>query len=127
MDFQDCCGRRGGLGWVSGPMAEMTKDRRRDAEGGSDELVRILTDLTGDFERLDSMIQEQRRIIEEPTGQFGRGRNINRVSLRFKAEASEVAMRTRKALDQLRLFAEPAKPPAHGDPAREPPRELRPG
>ena len=73
------------------------------------------------------MIQEQRRIIEEPTGQFEYGRNINRVSLRFRAEASEVALRTRKALGQLRLFAEPAKPPVHGDPAREPARERRRG
>jgi len=103
-------------------MAEMTRNRSRDnevqlrlAESGY-KAVRILTELTSDFERFDSMIDEQRSVLEHPAVGLRRGQSIDREFLRFRLEAAEVATRTRKALDQLRQLAEPAKPGASGDP-----------
>jgi hypothetical protein len=37
--------------------------------------------------------------------------------LRFRLEAEEIALRTRKALDRLRLLAEPAKSSNQTEPA----------
>jgi hypothetical protein len=113
-------------------MAEMTKDRRRDVDAqhwmegpiepnrpdrgdypwgeNSDEAVRILTELTGDFERFDAMIDEQRNILAGRAARLRRAGDIDRETERFKLKAAEMAMRTRRALDQLSHLAEPAKP-----------------
>ena len=100
-------------------MAEMRKysrhelDHQPSVEGG-DEVVRILTELTGDFERFDSMIHDQRSVLERPTGKLGRSGDVERESSRLKLEAAEMAVRTRKALHQLRKLAEPVKSRARG-------------
>jgi hypothetical protein len=99
-------------------MAEMTKYRRdvhaRPSGQGGDDFVRLLTELTGDFERFDSMIDDQRRMLEHSPG--GRGHDVDRESLRFRLEAAEMAMRTRKALDRLRRMGEPARSSPHPEP-----------
>jgi hypothetical protein len=102
-------------------MAEMM-NRRRDVQAhppveGAGDVVRILTELTGDFERFDSMIHEQRWMLEHSDGWSGQGLRIDRESLRFRLEAEEIALRTRKALDRLRLLAEPAKSSNKTEPA----------
>jgi hypothetical protein len=98
----------------------MTKYRRdvhaRPSGEGGDDYVRILTELTGDFERFDSMIDDQRRMLEDSRGRFESGHDIDRKSLRFRLEAAEVAMRTRKALDRLRHLAEPDGSNLHPEP-----------
>jgi hypothetical protein len=113
-------------------MAEMT-NRRRDFHAhpsveSADDFVQILTELTGDFERFDSMLHEQRWRLEHPAGWPGQGAPIDREALRFRLEAEEIALRTRNALNRLRLLAEPAElsnqtEPAHGL-ARGPTRKL---
>lgn len=116
-------------------MASMTNDHRRDVyarhrlEGriepdrpdrgahplgtGTDELVRILTELTCDFERFDSMIADQRNILEQRAVRMGRAADLDRETQRFRQEASEMAARTQKALEQLSNLAEPARPRRH--------------
>ncbi len=103
-------------------MAEITRNRSREnhvqlrlGESG-DKAVRILTELTSDFERFDSMIDKQRSVLEHSAGGLRRGESIDREFLRFRLEAAEVATRTRRALDQLRQLAEPAKPVNSGYP-----------
>ena len=107
----------------AGRMAEMTKYRGRELYArpsgkGGDDLVQILTELTGDFERFDWMIDDQRRMLEDSRGRFGSGDDIDKESLRFRLEAAEMAMRTRKALGRLRHLAEPAKSSLHPEPGR---------
>jgi hypothetical protein len=121
MDFQDCYRRGAWLAWEAGPMAEMTRNRSRDnqvqlrlGESG-DKAVRILTELTSEFERFDSMIDDQRSVLEHPARRSRRVESIDREFLRFRLEAAEMATRTRKALDQLRQLAEPAKPGDRSD------------
>jgi hypothetical protein len=99
----------------------MSRNRTRDnyvqlqwGESGH-KAVRILTELTTDFERFDSMIDEQRSVLEHPAGAFRRSESIDRGFLRFRLEAAEMATRTRKALDQLRQLAEPAQPGDRGE------------
>jgi hypothetical protein len=100
-------------------MAEMRKYRRQEVDHqpsveGGDEVVRILTELTGDFERFDFMIHDQRSALELQPGKRGRGDDVERESSRLRLEAAEMAVRTRKALDQLRKLAEPVKSRARG-------------
>jgi hypothetical protein len=94
----------------AGQMAQMTRYRRdlhaRPSGEGGDDFVRILTELTGDLERFDSLIDDQRRMLEQSRGQPGRGHDTGRQSLRL--EAAEMATRTRKALARLRRMLEPA-------------------
>jgi hypothetical protein len=110
----------------------MTKYRPRDVHAhpsgeGSDDFVRILMELTDDFERFDSMIYDQRRMLEDPPGRFGRGEDIDREVLRFRLEAAEMAMRTRKALDRIRHMADPAESKLHAEPAHTLEREQHTG
>jgi hypothetical protein len=97
-------------------MTDMTRERLREG----DEAVRILTELTGDFERFDSLIHEQRIILEQRAGRLRRDGDIDRESERFRRAATEMAMRTQKALEQLSQLVEPVKPGRHSDPGREP-------
>jgi hypothetical protein len=102
-------------------MAEMT-NRRRDVQAhppveGAADFVRILTELTGDFERFDSMIHEQRWMLEHSAGWSGQGARMDRESLRFRLEAEEIALRTRNALDRLRLLTGPARSSNQAEPA----------
>jgi hypothetical protein len=112
-------------------MAEMTKDRRLDLDAhhrlegrvepdrpdrgghtlsvGTDELVRILAELTCDFERFDSMIHDQRTMLEQRADGVRLAGDIDRESHRFRLEVSEMAERTQKALEQLNNLTEPVK------------------
>jgi hypothetical protein len=116
MDFQDCYVHGARLAWEAGQMTDMTNERLSE----SDEAVRILTELTGDFERFDSLIHEQRCILEQRAGRLRHGGDIERESERFRRAATEMAMRTQKALEQLSQLAEPGKPGRHLDLGREP-------
>jgi hypothetical protein len=95
-------------------MTDMDRERLRD----DDEAVRILTELTGDFEWFDSLIDDHRCMLEQRAGRLRRGRDIDRESERFRLAAAEMAMRTQKALEQLSQLAEPVKPRRHPDPVR---------
>jgi hypothetical protein len=101
-------------------MAQVTKYGRdvhaRPSGEGGDDFVRILTELAHDLERFDSMIDDQRRMVEPSPGRFGRGHDFVRES--FRLEAAEMAMRTRKALDRLQRMAEPARSSLHPEPGR---------
>jgi hypothetical protein len=85
---------------------------------GFDEAVRILCELTCDFERFDSMIRDQRNVLAHPAGRLRRGADIDRESQMFRLEAADMAVRTQKALEQLSRLTEPVKPRLRRDPAR---------
>lgn len=116
MDFQDCCVHGAQLVWEAEQMTDMTHERL--SEG--DEAVRILTELAGDFERFDSLIHEQRCILEQRAGRLRRSGDIDRESERFRRAATEMAMRTQKALEQLSRLAKPVKSGRQPNPGREP-------
>jgi hypothetical protein len=91
-------------------------DLDRDTMGeGPAEAVRILTELTCDFDRFDSIIHDQRNMLECRAGQSKGEYDIDREALLFRLEAAEMATRTQKALDQLRRLAEPVNPRPHRD------------
>ena len=94
---------------------------------GFDEAVRILSELTCDFERFDSMISDQRNMLAHPAGRLRRGADIDRQSQRFRLETADMAVRTQKALEQLSRLAEPVKPRLSRDPVRGLARERRTG
>jgi hypothetical protein len=69
-----------------------------------DELVRTLAQLTQDVERIDSMIRNQRRLLQQH-GADPRAiddRLIRRQSRRISAGAAEIVTRARGALEELR-------------------------
>ncbi len=105
-------------------MAQANRDRYPDNQSrhplgeGGDEAVRILVELTGDFERFDSMIHDQRSMFEHQAGRLMRAGGIDREAQRFRLEAEEMAMRIQKALAQLSQLAEPVGPRGHRDPVR---------
>jgi hypothetical protein len=70
-------------------------------EGQSDDLVRILSRLTLDVERFDSMIRSQRRLIKRHATHFDDARTM-RHSKQIGADAAEIATKARGALDELR-------------------------
>lgn len=75
--------------------------------GGGGDLVRILTKLTDDVERFDSVVLSQRKVLEHlevDNDQF------NRQAERISAEAAQVVARARQAIDELSRLAEPAEP-----------------
>jgi hypothetical protein len=76
-----------------------------DASG--DDLMRILSELTQDVERFDSMIRNQRDLLRQHgihPGAFEE-RLIRLKSKRISADAAEIATRARSALDGLRGLA----------------------
>jgi hypothetical protein len=79
-----------------------------ELEGTGGDLVRILTKLTDDVERFDSMVLNHRKVLEHldelDNDQF------NRQAERIKAEAAQVVACARQALDELSRLAEPAEP-----------------
>ena len=105
-------------------MAEKTTDRRRENHAhhplgeSVDEAVRILTDLTVDFERFGSVIHDQRNLLEHRAGRLGRAGDIDRESQRFRLVAAEMATRTQKALEQLGHLVEPEQTRRRRDPVR---------
>jgi hypothetical protein len=97
---------------------------------GGEEAARILIELAGDLEQFDSMIDRHRNTLGQPAGQPGRDEGFPGDSSLVRLEAAEMAMRTRRALEELRQLADPVRAqsrrPLHRDgmpaPARERPR-----
>jgi hypothetical protein len=74
---------------------------RRALENSGDDLVRIVTKLTSDVERFDSMVVLQREMLEQRADQVGAD-ELNRQSERISLEAAEMVTSARQALEQLR-------------------------
>jgi hypothetical protein len=81
------------------------------------ELVRIVSQLAQDIERFDSMIRDQRHLLQQHGADMGRpdDRLLRRQSRRISLHAAEIATRTQGALEELRGFS----PPARSDTASE--------
>jgi hypothetical protein len=80
-----------------------------DAAG---ELVRIVSQLAQDIERFDSMIREQRHLLQQHRANVGRpdDRVLRRQTRRISAHADEIASRTQGALEELRSLSESSQP-----------------
>ena len=79
--------------------------------------VRILSRLARDLERFDLVIDRQRDTLERPNGPSGVDEDAYAELSTVKLEASELAVRTKRALDELRRLTDPiGRVPA---PARE--------
>jgi hypothetical protein len=101
--------------------------RVRRHENAADDLVRILSKLTIDVERFDSVVLRQRKMIEHLAGHLGDLDHdlLRRHSERFRLEAAEMVACARQALEELNRLAEvtsfPVLPPSHrGRPGRVP-------
>jgi hypothetical protein len=73
-----------------------------DVAGG--DLVRILSQLTREVERLDSMIRNQRHLLQKSDADLGAfdDRLIRRQSRRISAGAAEIVTQATCALEELR-------------------------
>jgi hypothetical protein len=82
--------------------------RDRSLAHPRDDLVRVLVKLTDEVERFDSMILLQRRIIEDRAAHLGEldDEEVNREAQAISAEAAELVVRARQALDELRRLGE---------------------
>lgn len=96
----------------------------------ADDLVAMLTKLTDDMERFDSMVTLQRQLIDERTARQGvldqdQLAQVNRLSL----DTAEIITSARQALAQLRGFTNESGTAlsTSRDDAREPAREQLPG
>ena len=67
------------------------------------ELVRIVSRLTHDIERFDSMIRDQRHLLQQYGGELGAfdDKLIRRQSRRISARAAEIVTRAHGALEEL--------------------------
>jgi hypothetical protein len=79
-----------------------------DAAG---ELVRIVSQLAQDIERFDSMIRDQRHLLQQHGANLGRPdeRVLRLQSKRISVQAAEIATRTQGALEELRGFSLPLR------------------
>jgi hypothetical protein len=89
--------------------------------------VRILSRLARDLERFDLVIDRQRDTLERPGGPSGRDDDAPAGLSTVRLEASELAVRTRRALDELRrltdpIRARPRRPVPRGSCVPAPPR-----
>ena len=73
------------------------------------ELVRILSRLTHRIEEFDSMIRDQRHLLQQHGANLGRPdeRVLRLQSQRITVQASEIATQTQGALEELRGFSLP--------------------
>jgi hypothetical protein len=80
-----------------------------DAAG---ELERIVSRLAQDIERFDSMIRDQRHLLQQHGANLGRPdeRILILQSKRISVQAAEIATRTQGALEELRGFSLPLHP-----------------
>jgi hypothetical protein len=76
------------------------------------ELVRIVSRLAQDIERFDSMIRNQRHLLQQHSADLGRpdDRLLHRQSKRISIQAAEIATRTQGALEELRSMSETPQP-----------------
>ena len=87
-------------------------DRRYRPDQAGDDLVRILTNLTRDVERFDSVILRQRRLLEDLAGHVN-DLDTNELQIhseRIRLEAAEMVACAREALDRLSRLAESTAP-----------------
>jgi hypothetical protein len=79
-----------------------------DAAG---ELVRIVSRLTQDIEEFDSMIRNQRHLLQQYGANLGRPdeRLLRRQTRRINVHAAEIATRAQGALEELRGFSGPVR------------------
>ena len=99
-----------------------------ELDGAGPDLVRIVTRLTEEVQRFDSMVLRQRKLVEHLAGHLNDLENdqLNRQSERISAEAAEVAACARQALDELSRIGEPrALQTGHGGRPRGLPRHRR--
>jgi hypothetical protein len=80
-----------------------------DAAG---DIVRIVSQLAQDIERFDSMIRDQRHLLQQHRANVGRpdDRDLRRQTRRITIQAAEIATRTQGALDELRGLSESSQP-----------------
>lgn len=85
-----------------------------------DDLVRILTKLTHDVERFDSVVLRQREMLEHLAGHLNDldPGLLHQHSERISLEAAEMVACARQALEQLSQLAEPAASRSRQDTAR---------
>jgi|HubBroStandDraft_6_1064221.scaffolds.fasta_scaffold312753_2 phage shock protein A len=89
------------------PRGAVSRRRRPDQTGH--DLVRILTKLTRDVERFDSVVLRQRRLLEHLAGHVSDldTSQLHLHSERISLEAAEMVACARQALEQLSVLAEP--------------------
>ena len=89
--------------------AKAVDSRRRRPDQTGDDLVRILTKLTRDVERFDSVVMRQRRLLEHLAGHVSDldTSQLHLHSERISREAAEMVACARHALEQLSALAEP--------------------
>lgn len=81
-----------------------------------DDLVRIVLQLTIDLEHFDSMVRDQRHLLEEAArmGAFDDDK-LRRESRRLSVGAEQIITSARGALEQLRSLSELSVPPPVGE------------
>jgi hypothetical protein len=74
--------------------------------------VRIVSQLAQDIERFDSMIRDQRHMLQQHRANIGRldDRVLRRRTRWISAHADEIASRTQGALEELRGLSESSPP-----------------
>jgi hypothetical protein len=75
------------------------------------ELERIVSRLAQDIERFDSMIRDQRHLLQQHAANLGRPdeRVLRLQSRRISVQAAEIASRTQGAIEELRGFSLPLR------------------
>jgi hypothetical protein len=101
-----------------------SRSRRPDQTGN--DLVRILTKLTRDVERFDSVVLRQRRLLEHLASHVSEldTSELHLHSERISLEAAEMVACARQALDQLSVLAEPTPSIRPSEAFRVPPRRV---
>ena len=104
-----------------------------ELEGAGADLVRIVTRLTDEVQRFDSIVLRQRKLLEHLSGHLNDldDDQLNRQAERISVEAAQVVACARQALDELSRIAEPGEPralqSAHGGRPHGLPRHRRSG
>jgi phage shock protein A len=103
-----------------------------EIEGPTSDLVRILSKLTDEVERFDSVVLSQRNMLEHLAGHPSDldTDQFNRQAERISVEAAHMVASARQALAQLNRLAEPSEPfalqTAHRGRPRGVPKQQRP-
>jgi hypothetical protein len=79
--------------------------------GARADLVRILTKLTGDVERFDSMVLNHRKVLEHFAGHLDEldDDQFRRQAEQIRTEAAQVVACARQALDELSRISKPVQ------------------
>ena len=85
-----------------------------ELQGAGSDLVRILTRLTDDVQRFDSIVLGQREMLEHLAGHLDDldSAQFNRQAELISADAAEVVACARQALEELSRLGEPVEPRA---------------